>query len=116
MLSAPLVETLTHIFVYMWQLRLFQRFCGFDPLRGYAEQDLYLYLKCLLRAQGRIGVFFPSEGDSATSSINAGQMDILLEEPTLLSQFKGSKEVAADFIAQFAAANSTLEKVTPEVG
>lgn len=98
-----------------FQLRLFQRFCGFDPLRGYAEADLYMYLRALARAQGRLGVFFPSEGDEGMCYVNAGQLDFLLEEPTLLAQFRGSKEIAADFLAQFTAATATTEKVSLEV-
>lgn len=98
------------------QLRLFQQFCGFDPLRGYGEPDFYLYLRCLARAQSKVGVLFPSDNEQDTvMNTNPNQADILLEEPALLAQFKDDKDVALDFIEQFSAANGSVEKVSNEV-
>nr|XP_024365907.1 uncharacterized protein LOC112277602 isoform X1 [Physcomitrium patens]XP_024365908.1 uncharacterized protein LOC112277602 isoform X1 [Physcomitrium patens] len=98
------------------KLRLFQQFCGFDPLRGYGEPDFYLYLRCLARAQSKVGVLFPSDNEQDTvMNTNPNQADILLEEPALLAQFKDDKDVALDFIEQFSAANGSVEKVSNEV-
>jgi hypothetical protein len=97
-------------------LRLFQQFCGFDPLRGYGEPDLYLYLKCLSKAQSKLGVLFPTENEDGTFiNTNPNQTDILLEEPTLMAQFRDNKDVAVDFLEQYAAENGFVEKVSTEV-
>ncbi|KAG0616113.1 hypothetical protein M758_5G091300 [Ceratodon purpureus] len=98
------------------KLRLFQQFCGFDPLRGYGEPDFYLYLRCLSKAQSKVGVLFPTENEDGTYiNTNPNQTDILLEEPTLMAQFRDNKDVAVDFLEQYAAANGFTEKVSNEV-
>lgn len=103
-------------FMHALQLRLFQQFCGFDPLRGYGEPDFYLYLRCLAKAQSKVGVLFPTENEDGTFiNTNPNQTDILLEEPAFLAQFRGSKDVAVDFLEKFAAANGFVEKVSNEV-
>lgn len=97
-------------------MRLFQQFCGFDPLRGYGEPDFYLYLKCLSKAQSKVGVLFPTENEDGTfMNTNPNQADILLEEPIFLAQFRNEKDVAVDFLEQYAVANGSVEKVSSEV-
>lgn len=95
-------------------MRLFQRFCGFDPARGYAEPDLYMYLKVLARGQSKVGVLY-SEQDDGIVFLNCAQADYLFDEPTLVEHFNGDRDAAADFINKFAGLHATTEKCTPEV-
>jgi myosin protein heavy chain len=97
------------------QLRLFQRFCGYDLAKSYAEPDLYMYLKVMQTATSRPGVMIASDLDDGINFINCGQIEHLLDEPDLVAHFNGSHEVAADFLNNFAASHSTLEKSSPEV-
>lgn len=63
-----------------------------------------------------MGVLFPTENEDGTFiNTNPNQTDILLEEPAFLAQFRGSKDVAVDFLEKFAAANGFVEKVSNEV-
>jgi hypothetical protein len=97
------------------QLRIFQRFCGYDLAKSYPEQVLYMYLKVMQTATSRPGVVIASELDDGINFINCGQIEHLLDEPNLVAHFNGSREVAADFLNNFAASHSTLEKSSPEV-
>lgn len=96
------------------QLRLFQRFCGFDLAKGYAEPDLYMYLKLLNRGQSKLGVLY-SEQDDGIVFLNCAQVDNLFDEPCLIEHFNGDRDAAAEFITKFAGLHATTEKVAPEV-
>ncbi|KAG0598997.1 hypothetical protein M758_12G118600 [Ceratodon purpureus] len=96
------------------KVRLFQRFCGFDPARGYAEPDLYMYLKVLAKGQSKQGVLY-SEQDDGILFLNCAQSDYLLDEPSLVNHFDGDRDAAADFINKFAGLHATTEKTTPEL-
>ncbi|CAK9194851.1 unnamed protein product [Sphagnum troendelagicum] len=97
------------------KLRIFQRFCGYDLAKSYPEQVLYMYLKVMQTATSRPGVVIASDLDDGINFINCGQIEHLLDEPNLVAHFNGSREVAADFLNNFAASHSTLEKSSPEV-
>lgn len=96
------------------QVRLFQRFCGFDPAKAYGEPDLYMYLKVLQRAQSKVGVLY-TEQDDGVNFLNCTLIDYITDEPTLVAHFGGSRDVASDFINKFVAAHATTEKTSPEV-
>lgn len=97
------------------QVRLFQRFCGFDPAKAYSEPDLYLYLKVLQKAGSKVGVLYPSEQDDGISYLNCALIEYITDEPTLVAHFGGSREHASEFINKFAMLHATIEKTTPEV-
>ncbi|XP_024363033.2 uncharacterized protein [Physcomitrium patens] len=96
------------------KLRLFQRFCGFDLAKGYAEPDLYMYLKLLNRGQSKLGVLY-SEQDDGIVFLNCAQVDNLFDEPCLIEHFNGDRDAAAEFITKFAGLHATTEKVAPEL-
>jgi hypothetical protein len=98
------------------QLRLFQRFCNYDPLRGYMEAELYLYLKTLAKAESKLGVLLPAaDAEDGTNFLNCAQLEFLLEEPSFVAQFRGNKDIASGFLQQVAEEHGTLEKASNEV-
>ncbi|CAK9234015.1 unnamed protein product [Sphagnum troendelagicum] len=98
------------------RLRLFQRFCNYDPLRGYMEAELYLYLKTLAKAESKLGVLLPAaDAEDGTNFLNCAQLEFLLEEPSFVAQFRGNKDIASGFLQQVVEEHGTLEKASNEV-
>lgn len=95
------------------KVRLFSKFVGLEP-ESYSEIDLYIYLKLLQRAMGKVGAILPSDQDDGIIYLNLSWIELIVDEPNLV-QFVGSEAAAREALQKFASKNVITEKASAEV-